>query len=133
VERTILHRGKSAIVIAANVEALVAEAEKAKGVIEFAPQVADFIADDRVRHKVLKLHQHVELRELIVWLQLRIERALVFQSERCRVRVVKPLDKVWGLGPWVVRAHTNRYQLTSLGRRVSVLLTKTYSAFWLQD
>jgi uncharacterized membrane protein len=43
VERTILHRGKSAIVVAANVQALVAEAEKAKGVIEFAPQIGDFV------------------------------------------------------------------------------------------
>ena len=43
VERTILHRGKSAIVVAVNVDTLVTEAEKAKGVIEFAPQVGDFI------------------------------------------------------------------------------------------
>jgi len=43
VERTILHRGKSAIVVAVNVETLVAEAEKAKGVIAFAPQVGDFV------------------------------------------------------------------------------------------
>ena len=42
-ERTILHRGKSAIVVAVNVEALLAEAEKAKGVIEFGPQVGDFV------------------------------------------------------------------------------------------
>jgi uncharacterized membrane protein len=42
-ERTILHRGKSAIVVAVNVETLVAEAEKAKGVIEFVPQVGDFV------------------------------------------------------------------------------------------
>jgi uncharacterized membrane protein len=42
-ERTILHRGKSAIVVAVNLETLVAEAEKAKGVIEFAPQVGDFV------------------------------------------------------------------------------------------
>src|SRR6516225_10513313 len=42
-ERTILHRGKSAIVVAVNVETLVAEAEKAKRVIEFAPQVGDFV------------------------------------------------------------------------------------------
>ena len=41
-ERTILHRGKSAIVVAVNVEALVVEAEKAEGVIEFAPRVGDF-------------------------------------------------------------------------------------------
>ena len=43
VERTILHRGKSAIVVAVNVETLVAEAEITKGVIEFAPQVGDFV------------------------------------------------------------------------------------------
>src|SRR6516165_7903176 len=43
VERTILHHGKSAIVVAVNVDTLVIEAEKAKGVIEFAPQVGDFV------------------------------------------------------------------------------------------
>jgi uncharacterized membrane protein len=43
VEQTILHHGKSAIVVAANVPALVAEAEKAKAVIEFAPQIGDFV------------------------------------------------------------------------------------------
>jgi uncharacterized membrane protein len=43
VERTILHRGKSAIVVAVNLETLVAEAEKAKGVIELAPQFGDFV------------------------------------------------------------------------------------------
>jgi uncharacterized membrane protein len=42
-QRTILHRGKSGIVVAVNVAALVAEAEKAKGVIEFVPQVGDFV------------------------------------------------------------------------------------------
>src|SRR6516162_2672800 len=43
VERTILHHGKSAIVIAVNVEMLVTEADKAKCVIEFAPQVGAFV------------------------------------------------------------------------------------------
>ncbi len=42
-ERTILHRGKSAIIVAVNVKKLVAEAEKANGVIEFASQVGDFV------------------------------------------------------------------------------------------
>jgi uncharacterized membrane protein len=42
-ERTILYRGKSAIVVAVNVETLFVEAEKAKGVIEFVPQVGDFV------------------------------------------------------------------------------------------
>jgi uncharacterized membrane protein len=44
--RTILHCGKSAIVVAVNVETLVAEAEKAKGLIEFVPQVGDFVGSD---------------------------------------------------------------------------------------
>jgi uncharacterized membrane protein len=42
-KRAILHRGKSAIVVAVNVETLFVEAEKAKGVIEFVPQVGDFV------------------------------------------------------------------------------------------
>ena len=43
VERIILHHGKSAIVIAVNVEMLVAEAQKANCVIEFATQVGAFV------------------------------------------------------------------------------------------
>jgi uncharacterized membrane protein len=42
-ERTILHHGKSAIVVAVNVGTLVAEAERVKRVIEFVPQVGDFV------------------------------------------------------------------------------------------
>jgi uncharacterized membrane protein len=44
--RTIEHRGTSEIVLAANVNELVAEAEASGGVIEFVPQVGDFIATD---------------------------------------------------------------------------------------
>ena len=44
-ERTILHNGSSAIVIAVNVNALVAEARKADAVIEVAPCVGDFVAE----------------------------------------------------------------------------------------
>ena len=43
VERTILHRGSSAIVLAVNLPRLIEEARKANGVIEFAPQVGDFV------------------------------------------------------------------------------------------
>ena len=42
--RTIFHEDSSEIVLAANLKALVAEAETANGVIEFVPQVGDFIA-----------------------------------------------------------------------------------------
>ncbi|MGB8341807.1 MAG: DUF2254 domain-containing protein [Chthoniobacterales bacterium] len=43
VEQTILHRGRSAVVLAVNLPSLVEEAKKANGVIEFAPQVGDFV------------------------------------------------------------------------------------------
>jgi uncharacterized membrane protein len=46
VDRTILHRGNSAIVIAVNLKALVAAARRANCVIEFAPRVGDFVAED---------------------------------------------------------------------------------------
>jgi uncharacterized membrane protein len=42
-ERTILHKAASAIVLAVDADQLFLEAEKAKGVIEFAPQVGDFV------------------------------------------------------------------------------------------
>jgi uncharacterized membrane protein len=44
--RTIEHQGTSEIILAANVNELVAEAEQSGGVIEFVPQVGDFIATD---------------------------------------------------------------------------------------
>jgi uncharacterized membrane protein len=46
VDRTTFHRGTSAIVVAINASRLTAEAEKANGVIEFAPQVGDFLGKD---------------------------------------------------------------------------------------
>jgi uncharacterized membrane protein len=46
VERTILHRGASAIVLAVDVPRLIAEAERTNGVVEFAPQVGDFVGSD---------------------------------------------------------------------------------------
>ena len=45
-ERTILHRGTSGIILAVDMPQLIAEAEKANGVIEFAPQVGDFVGAD---------------------------------------------------------------------------------------
>ena len=45
-ERTVRHRGTSGIVLAVNLDLLVAEAQRADGVIEFAPQVGDFVAVD---------------------------------------------------------------------------------------
>jgi uncharacterized membrane protein len=44
--RTILHQGASQIVLAVNVAALMTLAERSNGVIEFVPQVGDFVAMD---------------------------------------------------------------------------------------
>jgi uncharacterized membrane protein len=44
VERSVEHRGKSAIVLAVNLQALVENARNVDGVIEFAHRVGDFIA-----------------------------------------------------------------------------------------
>jgi uncharacterized membrane protein len=44
--RVIRHQGTSAIVLAVNLKLLMAEAESANGIIEFAPQVGDFVAVD---------------------------------------------------------------------------------------
>lgn len=41
--RTILHRGRSAIVLAVNVEQLTSDAVRCGGIIEVAPQVGDFV------------------------------------------------------------------------------------------
>lgn len=45
-ERTILHRGTSGIILAVNLPQLTVEAKNANGVIEFAPQVGDFVGGD---------------------------------------------------------------------------------------
>lgn len=44
-DRTILHQDKSAIVLAVNLRALVAMAERSNAVIELAPRVGDFVAN----------------------------------------------------------------------------------------
>lgn len=45
-DRTVLHCGSSAIVIAVNLQALVAEAKRADVMIEVAPRIGDFVARD---------------------------------------------------------------------------------------
>ena len=44
--RVIQHQGASAIVVAVDLEALKAQAGRSKGVIEFVPQIGDFVAID---------------------------------------------------------------------------------------
>ena len=50
--RVIQHQGRSEIVLAANLDELIAEAEKSDGVIECVPQVGDFIATDEPLFKL---------------------------------------------------------------------------------
>ena len=45
-DRVLHHQGTSAIVLAANLKQLVAEAGRSNGIIEFVPQVGDFVAVD---------------------------------------------------------------------------------------
>ena len=45
--RTIAHTGKSGVIIAVNIRALVAAAERCGGVLELVPQVGDFVATGR--------------------------------------------------------------------------------------
>jgi uncharacterized membrane protein len=44
--RVIRHQGESAIVVAVDLEALKAQAERSKGIVEFVPQIGDFVATD---------------------------------------------------------------------------------------
>jgi uncharacterized membrane protein len=52
-ERTVEHRGTSAIVLAANLKKLVSLAQRAEGIIEFVPRVGDFVA---VGEPLFRLH-----------------------------------------------------------------------------
>jgi uncharacterized membrane protein len=45
-DRVIQHQGTSGIILAVNLEPLMAEAERASAIIEFVPQVGDFVAVD---------------------------------------------------------------------------------------
>ena len=44
--RVVAHAGRSEIVVAVNVEALMREARRARGLVEFVPHVGDFVAAD---------------------------------------------------------------------------------------
>ena len=51
-KRVVEHRGRSAIVLAANVDALVALARGAAGVIAFVPRVGDFVATGKPLYRL---------------------------------------------------------------------------------
>jgi len=51
-DRIIQHQGTSEIILAVNLNAIMAEAERSNGVIEFVPQIGDFIATDEPLFKL---------------------------------------------------------------------------------
>lgn len=56
-ERVVCHQGRSAILLAVNLDALRTEAEHVGGLIEFAPRVGDFVA---VGEPILLLHGNTD-------------------------------------------------------------------------
>jgi uncharacterized membrane protein len=62
-DRTLLHEGTSGIILAVNVTALIAEAERTDCVIELAPQVGDFVAvDEPLFYLYGKVSEHEDRR-----------------------------------------------------------------------
>ena len=51
-DRIIQHQGTSEIILAVNLNAIMAKAERSNGVIEFVPQIGDFIATDEPLFKL---------------------------------------------------------------------------------
>jgi uncharacterized membrane protein len=69
-DRTVLHRGSSAIVLAVDLPFLTAEAERLDGVIEFVPQVGDFVGGDEplfLLHGGAMATDETQLRESIAF------------------------------------------------------------------
>jgi len=54
-ERTVMHRGTSGTLLAVNLAELVLQAQHTNGIIEFVPEVGDFVAVDepRIRFRVV--------------------------------------------------------------------------------
>jgi uncharacterized membrane protein len=70
VERTILHQGTSGTILAVNVPKLIVAAKKASGVIEFAPQVGDFVGVDEplfLLHGGAKTVDEAILRDCVIF------------------------------------------------------------------
>ncbi len=70
VDRTILQRGSSAIILAVDLPRLVEEAGKTNGVVEFAPQVGDFVGADEplfLLHGGAKVIDDEVLRECVIF------------------------------------------------------------------
>jgi uncharacterized membrane protein len=62
--RTVCHEGNSGIVLAVNLEALVAHAHQLDGIIAFVPQVGDFVAVDEPLFRLYGGAENIDDREL---------------------------------------------------------------------
>jgi len=74
--RTVCHEGNSGIVLAVNLEALVAHAHQLDGVIEFVPQVGDFVAVDEPLFRLYGGTEDIDDRELLTAVALGTERTI---------------------------------------------------------
>ena len=75
-DRTAMHEGTSGIVLAVDLEGLVGQAQKADGVIEFVPQVGDFVAVDEPLFRLYGGASAIDDRELRAAVALGTERTL---------------------------------------------------------
>jgi len=75
-ERTVANTGTSGIVLAVDLEGLAAQARHAKGMIEFVPQVGDFVARDEPLFRLYGGASAIDDRELRAAVALASERTL---------------------------------------------------------
>jgi uncharacterized membrane protein len=75
-ERTIMHSGKSGIVLAVNLKALVAEAERRNAIVELVPRVGDFVASGEPLLRWYGNADSIDERRLKGWVALGPERTL---------------------------------------------------------
>jgi uncharacterized membrane protein len=75
-DRIIGHQGTSGIVLAVNVEVILAEAQKLGGVIEFSPQVGDFVAVDEPLYKFYDATTTIDERPLRAAVAIGSERTM---------------------------------------------------------
>ena len=75
-DRIILHSGKSGIILAANLPGLLAEAQRAESIIEFVPQVGDFIAVGEPMFYLYGNADAIDDRKLLALIALGSERTM---------------------------------------------------------
>ena len=86
-DRIVVHRGTSAILLAVNLEALVAEASRVDGVIEVVPRVGDFVAAGEPVYLLRGGGSAFDERKLRGWLAFGHERTIE-QDSTFALRVI---------------------------------------------